>query len=181
MNNWLEQLLDPRGFSTPVKCGGWTPLLVFLTKLADYSIFSAYIFLGVLLGWLFVICPKGGTLSVPRQRPLFALFGAFIFLCGVTHLLRALAFQWPAYRFLVLVSLVTSAVSWLTAWVFLPGVMGLHYQWVRNLDEDPVERFRDTRQRLMEREQELGKVIERLEKKGEMDGSHGPGQQDHDP
>jgi nitrate/nitrite-specific signal transduction histidine kinase len=51
--------------------------------------------------------------GVPFPR-VFWLFGAFIILCGSTHLLDALIFYIPVYRLNALVLFVTGVVSWLT-------------------------------------------------------------------
>ncbi len=41
----------------------------------------------------------------------FYLFGAFILLCGLTYLLDALMFWWPAYRLIALIRFLTGVVS----------------------------------------------------------------------
>ncbi len=47
-------------------------------------------------------------------RGVLALFGAFILLCGTTHLMEAIIFWWPAYRLAGLFKLATAIVSCLT-------------------------------------------------------------------
>ena len=42
---------------------------------------------------------------------IFWLFGAFIVLCGTTHLMEVVMFYWPAYRLAGLIKLVTAIVS----------------------------------------------------------------------
>jgi len=59
-----------------------------------------------------------GYLLVRRRdtpfRTLFMLFGAFVLLCGTTHLMEAVIFWWPAYRLAGVLKLLTAVVSWAT-------------------------------------------------------------------
>lgn len=59
--------------------------------------------------------------SVPFPR-LFVMFSLFILACGVSHLLDAAAFWWPAYRLSALVKLLTATVSCVTAIALIPIV-----------------------------------------------------------
>ncbi|QJE95150.1 sensor histidine kinase [Luteolibacter luteus] len=54
---------------------------------------------------------KRSELAFPR---LFWLFAAFIFSCGSTHLIEAVIFYEPVYRFSALMKVVTALVSWCT-------------------------------------------------------------------
>jgi len=50
------------------------------------------------------------------------LFGAFILLCGTTHLIEAIIFWWPAYRLAAVLKLCTAIVSWATVFALIPIV-----------------------------------------------------------
>ncbi|WP_193211128.1 sensor histidine kinase [Luteolibacter marinus] len=54
---------------------------------------------------------KRSELAFPR---LFWLFAAFILSCGTTHLIEAVIFYQPVYRFAALMKVVTAVVSWAT-------------------------------------------------------------------
>ena len=47
-------------------------------------------------------------------RRVSLLFVAFILLCGTTHLMEAISFYWPAYRFEGVIKFATASVSWMT-------------------------------------------------------------------
>src|SRR5690606_4681235 len=51
---------------------------------------------------------------------LFLLFAAFIVFCGLTHLIEAAIFWWPAYRFAGTMKLATALVSWATVIALIP-------------------------------------------------------------
>ncbi|MBU2019167.1 MAG: hypothetical protein KJ941_05935 [Bacteroidetes bacterium] len=86
-------------------CGKWTDFHGWLTILSDLMIWLAYFFIPVIL-----IKFTQSKKNLPFL-PVFWLFGAFIILCGFTHLMDAVIFWWPAYRFGTLVKLLTSLVS----------------------------------------------------------------------
>lgn len=108
----MEQLLDffsrltdtsdwpPRWF-----CGNWTDFHGWLYIFSDLTIWLAYLTIPLIL-IRFVTLKKG----VPLPS-VFLLFGAFILLCGATHLIDALMFWWPAYRLNTLVRFLTGVVS----------------------------------------------------------------------
>jgi signal transduction histidine kinase len=58
----------------------------------------------------------------------YLLFVAFILLCGITHLMDAIIFWWPAYRLSALIRLLTAIVSVFTIYALykiLPSVFSL--------------------------------------------------------
>ena len=60
--------------------------------------------------------------------PVFWLFGAFIILCGTTHLIDAVIFWWPAYRLSALIKFFTAIISFITVYALirdLPKVLEL--------------------------------------------------------
>ena len=108
----MEQVLDffrrltdssdwpPRWF-----CGHWTDFHGWLYITSDLMIWLAYMIIPlILIRYLFI--KKG----VPLPG-VFWLFGAFILLCGLTHLIDAMLFWVPVYRISALVRFLTGIVS----------------------------------------------------------------------
>lgn len=102
---------------------GMNPTLLAIVVGADIVTAAAYLAIAVTL-----------TLLVHRLREdlpfsaLFLLFGAFIVLCGATHLMGVLTLKWPLQGVSAVVLVVTAAVSLLTAVVFprsLPRIQAL--------------------------------------------------------
>lgn len=82
--------------------------------------------------------------------PIYWLFGAFILLCGITHLLDAAMFWWPTYRLNALVRFFTAVVSLSTVFALikdLPKALAL-----RHPEEYTLERVK--------RSNEESKVLE---------------------
>ncbi len=86
--------------------GVWPRVVHILSDLAIFGAYFAIPFAILLYG-----AKKRGEVSFPR---LFWLFSAFIFSCGTTHLVDAIIFYHPIYRFSGLLKLITAAVSWMT-------------------------------------------------------------------
>jgi signal transduction histidine kinase len=86
-------------------CGYWSDFHGWLYIFSDLLIWFAYMCIPVIL-IRYVRLKKG----VPMPR-VFWIFGAFIFLCGLTHLIDAIIFWEPIYRFSALVRLITGIVS----------------------------------------------------------------------
>ena len=94
-------------------CGEWTSFHGWLYITSDIAIWLAY----------FVI-PAINIFFIQKRHqlpflPVFWLFGAFIILCGSTHLIDAIMFYWPAYRLSGLLRLLTAVVSLATAFVLI--------------------------------------------------------------
>lgn len=104
----LTSLFDPTGFTPRAHCGtGWTDALVWLHATSDLFIWLAYVSIPLVLLYF----TRRRDLPFPR---LFILFALFILACGTTHLIDALIFQFPVYRFSGLMKGVTAVVSWST-------------------------------------------------------------------
>jgi hypothetical protein len=129
MANVIGELFDTSGFPARWHCGQWSEFLGWLHIGSDTAIFAAYAAIPAVLA-LFVLRKPG----VPFPN-IFWLFVLFIFSCGFGHLLEAVIFWHPVYRFAGLVKLVTAIVSWATviALVFilpkavkLPGLAAMN-------------------------------------------------------
>ena len=105
VGDFLTRLFDTTDWPKRWLCGNWTDFHGWLYILSDLMIWAAYMTIPLIL-IRFVVVKKG----VPLLN-VFYLFGAFILLCGLTHLVDALMFWWPAYRFNALIRLMTGLVS----------------------------------------------------------------------
>jgi protein-histidine pros-kinase len=95
-------------------CGEWTTGLIVLHNASDLFIWLSYIAIPVVLVYF-----------IRRRRDLpfpglFWLFGAFIILCGTTHLMEVVMFYSPLYRLSGLIKLATAVVSVWTVIVLAP-------------------------------------------------------------
>ncbi|MBN9121159.1 MAG: PAS domain-containing protein, partial [Planctomycetes bacterium] len=112
----LTGLFDTAGFPPRKDCGtAWTPQLIWLHVTSDLFIWLAYLSIPLVLLYF----TKRRDLPYPR---LFVLFALFILACGTTHLVDALMFEYPIYRFAGLMKFLTAAVSWATVVALVPIV-----------------------------------------------------------
>lgn len=104
-------------------CGEWSQALGWTYVISDLTTWGAYTTIPAIIAWTMKHHPE-----VPWHRA-FWLFFAFILLCGLTHLMDALTFWWPAYRLSALLRLCTALVSMTTVVVLtrdLPRILGLY-------------------------------------------------------
>ena len=109
MLDFFSKLFDTQGFMPHGHCYLWEPGPFWLTVISDTMIVIAYFSIPILL------------LKFSRRRPdlklqhIFALFAAFILLCGCSHLLAIVSMWKPFYRLEGIVLFLTGIVSILTA------------------------------------------------------------------
>lgn len=94
-------------------CGEWSSFLGWLYITSDIAIWLAYFVIPAII--IFFIQKRHNLPFVP----VFWLFGAFIILCGSTHLIDAVMFWWPGYRLSAIIRLMTALVSMATAFVLI--------------------------------------------------------------
>jgi PAS domain S-box-containing protein len=82
---------------------------------SDLFIWLAYVSIPLVLFYF----TRRRDLPFPR---LFLLFALFILACGTTHLIDALTFEYPIYRFAGVMKLVTAVISWLTVIALVPVI-----------------------------------------------------------
>ena len=112
----LGQVFSSEGFMPRWECGDWSSAHGWLHILSDAAIFGAY---------LAIPCVLGFFLWKRRDIPfpgILVLFAAFILFCGMTHLLDAIIFFDPMYRFSGLLKVGTALVSWATVLALVPIV-----------------------------------------------------------
>ncbi|KAB7728164.1 two-component sensor histidine kinase [Rudanella paleaurantiibacter] len=102
---FFSRLTDMSDWPPRWYCGRWTDFHGWLYIASDLTIWLAYMTIPLIL-IRFVLIKKG----VPLPG-VFWLFGAFILLCGLTHLIDAMMFWYPAYRLNALIRFLTGAVS----------------------------------------------------------------------
>ncbi|WP_394788727.1 PAS domain S-box protein [Rhodoferax sp.] len=119
MDTWVS-LLGRNGFLPHGYCFTWTPGLLWSMVTADATIAAAYFSIPV------------ATLSFIRRRPdatlnwVAFLFSAFIFACGITHLMDIWTIWVPDYGLQALTKIVTAAISLVTAialWPLIPKAL----------------------------------------------------------
>lgn len=103
--DFFRRLTDVSDWPPRWFCGNWTDFHGWLYIASDLTIWLAYMAIPLLLIRFLVL--KTG---VPLPG-VFWLFGAFILLCGLTHLMDAIMFWWPAYRINALIRFLTGVVS----------------------------------------------------------------------
>ena len=163
IQDWITSLFDTRGFVTPSSVGHWSPVLLIAAKAASYSMaFSLFILTGLLI-WLSCLRAVQGSRELARQRPITLLFSALLFWSGCSYLIRAVIFISPLYRLQLVVTVITSACSWLTVWLLLPAVLGIYYQHRSNSDVGPTDQLQDLKASLLRREIERAEILEGLE------------------
>ena len=102
---FFAKLSDTSDWPPRWLCGNWSDFHGWLYISSDLMIWLAYMCIPLIL-IRFVIVKQGIPL-----RGIFWLFGAFILLCGLTHLMDVIIFWVPAYRISALIRFVTGVVS----------------------------------------------------------------------
>ena len=95
-------------------CYFWRPDVLWLNVLSDAGIVLAYYAIPIIL-----ICFVRQRRDIPFHW-IFWMFGAFIFLCGTTHLVDVVTTWIPIYRFEGIVKFFTALVSMATAIALVP-------------------------------------------------------------
>jgi PAS domain S-box-containing protein len=154
MIEFFSKLFDTSDFPPRWRCGIWDDAHGWLHILSDLAIFGAYTAIPLVIAF-FVIRKKQ---DIPFPRILW-LFVIFIFACGTTHLIEAIIFWQPIYRFAGIVKLLTATASWATVaalfWITpealkLPGLATLNNELAGEIEER-----KRTEQALRESEERL--------------------------
>lgn len=113
MTNFFAKIFLADDWPPRWVCGEWSSFHGWLYITSDIAIWLAYFVIPAII--IFFIQRRH---NLPFQ-PVFWLFGAFIILCGSTHLIDAIMFWWPGYRLSALIRLMTAVVSMATAFVLI--------------------------------------------------------------
>lgn len=123
ITQFFQKLMDVSDWPPRWICGIWSEFHGWLYIGSDLTIWLAYFLIPIILLWFIQKKP-----SIPFL-PIFWLFGAFILLCGLTHLIDAVIFWWPNYRLSALIRFATAVVSMGTVFALikeLPKVLNLN-------------------------------------------------------
>ena len=112
--DFLARLFDSSGFVPRRICGDWSTGLILLHNLSDGLIWLSYIAIPFVLVYFI---RRRSDMPFPW---IFWLFGAFIVLCGTTHLMEVVLFYWPHYRLAGLIKLATAIASLSTVIALVP-------------------------------------------------------------
>ena len=174
MSDFFFHLFDTSGFPQRWYCGtGWTPELGWTHIVSDIGVWSAYFTIPLILVFFAQRRP-----DLPF-RGIFLLFGCFILFCGLTHLMDAVIFWWPAYRLSALIRLATAIASWATVLALIPIVpkvlslrtpaeLEREIAERRRAEESLLQLQRDLEHRVQERTAELTAVNEKLREREEQ-------------
>lgn len=141
MREFFTTLFETGSWPARWYCGEWTSSLGWLHILSDCFIFGAYVAIPVVLLYFMV---KRDDMVFPR---ILWLFAAFIFVCGTTHLVEAIIFWEPIYRFAGFLKFLTAGVSWMTVFALvqivpqileLPGLAAINQQLEKEISERRV-------------------------------------------
>src|SRR5262245_64256671 len=110
----VHDMIQSASYMAHGYCLLWKPWLVLLHAGSDFLIFAAYFAIPAAI-WLFLRQRRDIEL-----KPLAILFAAFIFLCGLTHLVQMLTLWWPIYETQAFVKVATAGVSLATAAMIFP-------------------------------------------------------------
>lgn len=160
--NFLSNIFSTDNWPARWNCGIWTPFHGWLYIASDLMIWLAYFMIPMTLGFYLYKAHE----EVPFKS-VFLLFIAFILACGLTHLVDALLFWWPAYRLSAVIRFLTAIVSMGTVFALVkitPQV--LKYKNPKEL-EKLVERLWLEVQQREAAEVELRRLNEQLEQKVE--------------
>lgn len=113
VTEFFQKLFQTEDWPPRWICGEWTEFHGWLYIISDLLIWLSYFAIPFFL-LAFVL--KKDNIPLPR---VFWLFSAFILMCGLSHLMDAIIFWWPAYRLSALVRLITALVSMATVLALL--------------------------------------------------------------
>jgi signal transduction histidine kinase/CheY-like chemotaxis protein len=157
MWDFFSNLFNTSGFPPRWHCGTWTSGHGWLHIVSDSAVFGAYTAIPLVLGF-FVIRKR----DVPFPK-IFWLFAAFIFACGFGHLIEAVIFWHPVYRFAGVWKLATAIVSWATVVALIPVVpQALHLPGLARLNAElrgEVDERRRVEGALRKSEEKLAELL----------------------
>ena len=160
MVDFFRKLFDTSDFPARWHCGQWTDFHGWLYIGSNLIIWAAYF--GIPLTLLYLVQRRR---DLPFRR-MFWLFTAFILLCGLTHLVDALIFWVPIYRFNALLLLITGVVSVATlVYLFRTLPQALELKTPAELKETirrQTAALEESNQQLARSEQQLRTLVEHI-------------------
>lgn len=112
--DFFSGLFSTAGFEALWRSGQWTGFHAWLYIISDLLISAAYFAIP-----LIIIRFITGRKRKITFNNLYVLFAAFILACGLTHLVDAIIFWKPIYRFSAIIRLATATLSWVTVFALI--------------------------------------------------------------
>ena len=141
----LSSLLETKYWPARWYCGQWSDLLGWTHIISDTLIFLAYLAIPCLLAYFYL---RIKNRSLDR---IFILFALFILFCGTGHLIEAIIFYRPVYRFAAVWKAMTAIVSWATVIALIPYVTKLlRTPKLQLINDELYSKLQNERQKLEE-------------------------------
>lgn len=140
--DFFRKIFNTEDFPARWHCGNWSDFHGWLYIISDLAIWTAYFAIPFFLIRLLI-----KRKDIPLNGVII-LFLAFVFLCGLTHLIDAIIFWWPVYRLSAVLRFATAIVSVIAAYALkraFPILLGLRS--VRELKKE-IEKRKKTEERL---------------------------------
>ncbi|RYE34957.1 MAG: hypothetical protein EOP42_06880, partial [Sphingobacteriaceae bacterium] len=140
--DFFSKLFNTDDFPARWHCGNWSDFHGWFYIISDLIIWASYFAIPIFLIRLLL---KRKDIAL---NSVIILFLAFVFLCGLTHLIDAIIFWWPAYRLSAVLRFATAIVSVIAAYGLnkaFPMLLGLRS--VRELKIE-IEKRKKTEERL---------------------------------
>lgn len=150
LGRFLSNLFTTDYWPARWECGNWSDVEGWTYIISDLIIFFAYFSIPLLLMWYSRSIKLKG-----KVKAIFVLFGAFIFLCGSTHLVDVIIFWEPVYRVSLITKFFTALVSLSTTIVL--GIvipLALKYKSPEQVEEEISQEVR-LRNKLKQANKEL--------------------------
>ncbi len=112
LTEFFRGILNTDNWPARWHCGNWSEFEGWLYILSDLGIWGAYFAIPCIIMYL----------TYKKRVPfmaIFWLFTAFILACGLTHLMDAVIFWWPAYRLSAVIRFSTAIISWVTVFALV--------------------------------------------------------------
>ncbi|PXA03944.1 hypothetical protein DDZ13_09915 [Coraliomargarita sinensis] len=152
--SYWQNLFSTEDFPARWFCGNWSEALGWSHIIADFVIWLAYTSIPVVI--LIFLRSHRGKIPYPWMWFMFSLF---ILSCGLTHLMEAVIFWWPAYRLLGLLKVMTAIVSAATAIALIPVIKRLLAMKTEEAARNELEKTRSELEaekiRAVEQQQEI--------------------------
>ncbi len=116
MYEFITQLFNSENFMPHGQCLLWAPEVLWLHVVSDVVITISYFSIPCLI---FYIMRKRKRIAF---QWVYAMFGAFILLCGITHIISVWVLWDPVYRLEGLIKAMTAGVSIATAFLLIPVI-----------------------------------------------------------
>jgi len=116
MTELVNFLFDTSQWPPRWYCGNWTEALGWTHIVSDTLIFLAYFTIPCILLYFY------RQIKGFQIEKVFILFALFIVFCGIGHLVEAVIFYYPVYRFAGFIKASTALVSWATVIALAPYI-----------------------------------------------------------